>query len=126
MIFYIIGILLSFAVGYIVRSFIPTANAATAMKLAKIQAISDNAKNIEAFVVKWIDELDDETIEVLIARIEMLKADSVINADTILKNRIEDDFAKKRVAEEEIVDSLAELFQPEQKTRKKRNVKKSG
>lgn len=72
-------------------------------KIAKIKAVSDDPKDIERFVTDNASYLSKQTIEILVARIEELKADSIINGD-VLKSRI---------------DELAE-DEPEEKTTKRR------
>lgn len=58
-------------------------------KIAKIKAVSDEAKDIEKFVTDNASYLSRGTIEILVARIEELKADKIINGE-VLKSRIDD------------------------------------
>ena len=58
-------------------------------KMAKVKLVSDNAKEIEKFIADNAEHLSDETVNLLVARIEAIKTDQIINADTILKSRIE-------------------------------------
>lgn len=69
-------------------------------KIAQVKLVSDDAKDIEKFITDNAQYLSDETVKQLVARIEMIKADQVINADTILKKRIEDlDSSRKQALE---------------------------
>src|SRR5574338_752273 len=58
-------------------------------KMAKVKLVSDNAKEIEKFIADNAEHLSDETVNLLVARIEAIKTDQVISADTILKSRID-------------------------------------
>ncbi len=59
-----------------------------AEKIAKVKALSTNPKDIEKFILDNAKTLSDATIDILIARMEMLAADRVIRDDD-LKMRIE-------------------------------------
>lgn len=60
-----------------------------AEKIAKVKALSTNPKDIEKFIVDNAKTLSDATIDILVARMEMLAADRVIREDD-LKVRIDD------------------------------------
>lgn len=57
-------------------------------KIAQVKLVSDDAKGIEDFVTKNAQYLSDQMVKKLVARIEDIKAGSVIAADEILKTRI--------------------------------------
>jgi len=58
-------------------------------KIAQVKLVSDDPKDIEKFITENAQYLSDEIVKQLVARIEMIKADRVINADTLLKTRID-------------------------------------
>ena len=60
-----------------------------AIKMAKVKLVSDDPKDIEKFIAANAEHLPNETVDLLVARIEAIKTDQIINADTILKSRIE-------------------------------------
>lgn len=60
-----------------------------AEKIAKVKALSTNTKDIEKFILENASTLSDATINILVARMEMLAADRVIRDDD-LKTRIDD------------------------------------
>ena len=59
-------------------------------KLGKVKLVSDDPKDIEMFVTDNAQYLSDQMVTKLVARIEYLKADKVITADEVLKQRIEE------------------------------------
>ncbi len=59
-------------------------------KLARVKLVSDDPKDIEKFVTDNTQYLSDQMVSNLVARIEYLKADKVITADEVLKQRIEE------------------------------------
>lgn len=59
-----------------------------AEKIAKVKALSTNVKDIEKFIIDNAKTLSDATIDILVARMEMLAADRVIREDD-LKTRID-------------------------------------
>lgn len=59
-------------------------------KLAKVKLVSDDPKDVEMFVTDNAQYLSDQMVTKLVARIEYLKADKVITADEVLKQRIEE------------------------------------
>lgn len=63
-------------------------NKTEAEKIAKVKALSTNTKDIEKFILDNAKTLSDATIDILVARMEMLAADRVIRDDD-LKMRIE-------------------------------------
>ena len=60
-----------------------------AEKIAKVKALSTNTKELEKFIVDNAKTLSDATIDVLVARMEMLAVDHLIRDDD-LKMRIDD------------------------------------
>ena len=61
-----------------------------AEKIAKVKLVSDDAKDIEKFISSNANNLTMEMVNQLVARIELLKTDKVIEADDLLKKRIND------------------------------------
>ncbi len=59
-------------------------------KIAQVKLVSDEPKDIEKFITENAQYLSDDIVKQLVNRIEMIKTDQVITADTILKKRIED------------------------------------
>jgi hypothetical protein len=57
-------------------------------KIAQVKLVSDDAKGIENFVTENAQYLSDQMVKKLVARIEDIKAGSVIAADELLKTRI--------------------------------------
>lgn len=57
-------------------------------KLARVKSVSDNPKDIEKFITDNTQYLSSEIVEQLVCRIELLKADMVIDGDN-LKTRID-------------------------------------
>ena len=62
----------------------------SAEKIAKVKLVSDDPKDIEQFITKNVNALSAGMVNQLVARIEMIKNDKVINADDMLKKRISD------------------------------------
>lgn len=58
-------------------------------KMAKVKLVSDDIKDIEKFIANNAEHLSEEMVNLLVARIEAIKTDQIINADTILKTRID-------------------------------------
>lgn len=58
-------------------------------KIAKVKELSDDSKDIEKFILSNASELSEASVNRLIQRIEVLKADRVITDDN-LKKRIAD------------------------------------
>lgn len=58
-------------------------------KIARVKVVSEDAKDIEKFITDNAQYLSDATVAALVARIEMIRADRVINEDTLLKKRID-------------------------------------
>lgn len=58
-------------------------------KLARVKSISDDPKDIEKFITDNAQYLSPELVEQLVCRIELVKADRVIDNDNILKTRID-------------------------------------
>lgn len=58
-------------------------------KLARVKSISDDPKDIEKFITDNTQYLSPELVELLVCRIELLKADKVIDNDNVLKTRID-------------------------------------
>jgi hypothetical protein len=58
-------------------------------KIAKVKVVSEDAKDIEKFITDNAQYLSDTTVAALVARIEMIRTDKVINDDTLLKKRID-------------------------------------
>lgn len=81
----------------------------SAEKVARVKATSDDPKEIETFITKNAENLGEESLNKLIERIELLKADRIIN-DDILKRRISEEV---ELAEEPL------LFEEKKRTRKK-------
>jgi len=63
-------------------------NKSEAEKIAKVKALSTNPKDLEKFIIDNAKTLSDATIDILVARLEMLAADRVIRDDD-LKARID-------------------------------------
>jgi hypothetical protein len=61
----------------------------SANKIAQVKLISNDDKDIEKFISANADHLSNEMIAKLVARIEVIRDDQVINADNILKTRID-------------------------------------
>jgi hypothetical protein len=59
-------------------------------KIAQVKLVSDDAKDIETFITNNARYLSGEMVTKLVDRIEAIRTDQVINADTILKKRIDD------------------------------------
>lgn len=60
-----------------------------AEKFARVKMISDDSKDIEKFINDNAQYLSSDSVEQLVCRIELLKADSVIDGDNNLKTRID-------------------------------------
>jgi hypothetical protein len=88
-----------------------------AEKIAKVKALSTNPKDIEKFIIDNAKTLSDATIDILIARMEMLAADRVIRDDD-LKLRIDDITIPKEY--EPAVPEEVDALPPQQKTSRKR------
>lgn len=58
-------------------------------KLARVKSISDDPKDIEKFINDNAQYLSPELVEQLVCRIELLKADKIIDNDNFLKTRID-------------------------------------
>jgi len=58
-------------------------------KIAQVKLVSDDAKDIEDFITKNAQYLSNEVVKRLVDRIEAIKTDQIISADTILKKRID-------------------------------------
>lgn len=58
-------------------------------KISKVKLVSDNRKEIEDFVTENAEHLSNETVKLLVARIESIKDDRVI-ADDDLKVRFKE------------------------------------
>ena len=58
-------------------------------KIARVKLVSDAAKGIEKFITDNASLLSDAMVQQLVARIEAIKNDKVIDADTLLKSRID-------------------------------------
>lgn len=59
-----------------------------AERLARVKALSDRSDDIEKFISSNVNILSEESMNILLARLELLKADSVIDGDS-LKNKID-------------------------------------
>lgn len=59
-------------------------------KIAQVKLVSDDTKDIESFITNNAKYLSNEMVSKLVDRIEAIRTDQVINADTILKKRIDD------------------------------------
>lgn len=59
-------------------------------KIAMVKLVSDDRKDIEAFVTANAQYLSNVTIQKFVARLESLKIDDVIRDDDLLKKRIAD------------------------------------
>lgn len=59
-----------------------------AERLARVKALSDRSDEIEKFISSNVNVLSEESMNILLARLELLKADSVIDGDS-LKNKID-------------------------------------
>lgn len=58
-------------------------------KIAQVKMVSDEPKDIERFITENAQYLSAEMVAKLVSRIEMIKTDRVIDADTLLKKRID-------------------------------------
>lgn len=58
-------------------------------KIAKVKLVSDDPKDIEKFITDNAQYLSDDMVQRLVDRIDNIKNDNVINADTLLKKRID-------------------------------------
>jgi hypothetical protein len=58
-------------------------------KMAKVKLVSDDPKDIEKFIATNAENLSDEMVKQLVDRIEAIKTDQIISADTIMKSRFE-------------------------------------
>ena len=58
-------------------------------KIAQVKMVSDEPKDIEKFITENAQYLSAEVVAKLVSRIEMIKTDRVIDADTLLKKRID-------------------------------------
>lgn len=65
-------------------------NVSNADKIARVKLVSDDARGIEKFITDNASLLSDAMVQQLVARIEAIKTDKVIDADTLLKSRIDD------------------------------------
>jgi hypothetical protein len=65
------------------------ANITAAEKIAKVKAVSDDIKDIETFIARNADNLSNDIIDILVARIEEIRAENIIGEDS-LKQRIAD------------------------------------
>jgi uncharacterized membrane protein len=74
-------------------------------KIAQVKLVSDDAKGIEQFVTNNAQYLSDPMVKKLVARIEDIRAGSVISADEILKTR----FAEFQPQEEEVAETTEKL-----------------
>lgn len=63
--------------------------ASNAEKFARVKMISDDPKDIEKFINDNAQYLSPDSVEQLVCRIELLKADKVIDSDNNLKTRID-------------------------------------
>lgn len=63
--------------------------ASNAEKFARVKMISDDTKDIEKFINDNAQYLSPDSVEQLVCRIELLKADKVIDSDNNLKTRID-------------------------------------
>lgn len=59
-------------------------------KIAQVKLVSDDAKDIEKFITSNAEHISNEMVARLVDRIETIKTDQYINADSILKKRIDD------------------------------------
>ena len=74
-------------------------------KIAQVKLVSDDAKSIEGFVTNNAQYLSDQMVKKLVARIESIRADNVISADSeLLKARI----AELQPEEEEYVETRSQ------------------
>lgn len=64
-------------------------SASNADKLSRVKMISDDPKDIEKFINDNAQYLSASSIEQLVCRIELLKAEKVIDSDNNLKTRID-------------------------------------
>ena len=69
-------------------------------KIAQIKLISDDKKDIAQFITTNAQFLSNDMVKQLVERIELIKADSVINNDDNLKLRI-DNLSDTSSSEEE-------------------------
>lgn len=74
-------------------------------KIAQVKLVSDDAKGIEQFVTNNAQYLSDQMVKRLVARIEDIRAGSVISADEILKTR----FAELQPQEEEVAETTEKI-----------------
>ncbi len=79
--------------------------AASIDKIAQVKLVSDDAKGIEQFVTNNAQYLSDPMVKKLVARIEDIRAGSVISADEILKTR----FVEFQSQEEEVPETTEKL-----------------
>lgn len=59
-------------------------------KIAQVKIVSDDPKDIEKFITSNAEYLSNEMVGRLVERIEAIKTDQVISADSLLKKRIDD------------------------------------
>ena len=59
-------------------------------KISQVKMVSDDPKEIEKFITDNAQFLSDQIVKQLVSRIELIKSERVINADSsLLKSRIE-------------------------------------
>lgn len=63
--------------------------ASNVAKMAQVKLVSDDAKDIEKFIANNAEHLSDDLVKRLVDRIEAIRTDQIISADSILKSRIE-------------------------------------
>ena len=90
-------------------------------KMAKVKLVSDDPKDIEKFIASNAEYLPNETVDLLVARIEAIKTDQVISADTILKSRIESLDKNNHIGSslDSLLQETGELEEVEARTQKK-------
>jgi hypothetical protein len=71
-------------------------------KIAQLKLIADDPKEIENFITSNAAGLSTEMVARLVARIEILKNDQVIDTDTILKRRIDALKTQEEIEDDEV------------------------
>lgn len=84
-----------------------------AERIARVKMLSDSAKDIEDFISKNVSVISDETMNALVARLENIKSDKIIEGDA-LKSKFD-----------YLYDQAVEAVEPAPAQTKKRGIKAS-
>jgi hypothetical protein len=57
-------------------------------KIARVKLVFDSAKDIEDFITNNAQYLSNEMVKILVCKIEEIKANDVVESDSVLKDKI--------------------------------------